>query len=104
MTVLVLSPHRDDAAFSCGLLLLNLLTSGARLTIANVCTVSDYAPYLPEEVYDRVNQVTAVRAAEDAVFARRLAKDAAVDESSVVFLDLGWQDAPIRLGIENEQC
>ena len=63
MQVVVLSPHRDDAAFSCGLLLGALLAAGAGVTIVNVCTVSDYAPYLRNDGSDRIRQVTAARAA-----------------------------------------
>lgn len=44
MRVLVLSPHRDDAAFSCGLILHELLSAGHSVSIVNVCTVSRYAP------------------------------------------------------------
>ncbi len=100
MHVLVLSPHRDDAAFSCGLLLRALLSAEAHVLLANICTVSDYAPYLTQSAMDRVQQVTRAREQEDVVFAAGISQDANAGESLVSLIDLHWQDAPLRWSVD----
>ncbi|SEB51714.1 N-acetylglucosaminyl deacetylase, LmbE family [Terriglobus roseus] len=95
MQVVILSPHRDDAAFSCGLLLARLLQAGHSLCIANVCTISSYAPYLAVGEGDRAQQVTKARREEDVRFADRLVTGAN-SASSVRRIDLDWQDLPLR--------
>lgn len=103
MSVLVLSPHRDDAAFSCGLLLAKLVSASIPLRIANVCTVSDYAPYanLANSV-DLTADITRLRAAEDFMFAMQLQHDFNSEHQQVELLDLGWKDAPLRHTIATE--
>lgn len=98
MQVVVLSPHRDDAAFSCGVLIPSLLRAGTSVLVLNVCTVSDYAPYLAPDGNDRLEQVSAVRSAEDAACFAHFAAIAQAEGSSFHAIDLGWHDAPIRLG------
>ena len=97
MQVVVLSPHRDDAAFSCGILIPALLRAKASVTVINVCTVSDYAPYLADDSEDRVEQVSAARAAEDAACFARFSEIADAEGVALHAADLGWRDAPIRL-------
>lgn len=101
MQVAVLSPHRDDAAFSCGLTLHNLLKAGSSLTIVNICNVSRYAPYFTLGVGDHTQQVTNLRRREDAEFVRRLLQAAASDGGQVEVVDLAWQDVPLRWRIED---
>jgi LmbE family N-acetylglucosaminyl deacetylase len=102
MQVTVLSPHRDDAAFSCGLLLHSLLAAGCDVMIVNVFTVSRYAPYLVETGDDRTRQVTATRCEEDAAFAEKLLRETGADHGQLHFLDLGWLDVPLRWVMEDE--
>ncbi len=97
MRLAVLSPHRDDAAFSCGLLLTQLLHAGVTVQIVNVCTQSEYAPYLPETGELRVAQVSGKRHVEDLCFLQAL--HAASATTACTMADLGWFDSPLRLGI-----
>ena len=103
MHVVVLSPHRDDAAFSCGLFLIALLRADSTITIVNVFTVSDYAPYLAEIGSDRIAQVTLERAHEDFRFCEEIIQHATVDRERVCLIDLGLQDAPLRRSMPTEQ-
>lgn len=93
MRLLILSPHRDDAAFSTGLLTWTTLSVGAHVTIANVYTQSDYAPYA--ERAGRVD-VSELRKNEDLAYARLL-------QGSVEMIDLGLLDAPLRRRIPCEE-
>jgi LmbE family N-acetylglucosaminyl deacetylase len=96
MQVLVLSPHRDDAAFSCGLLLASLLQAGHSLRIVNVCTVSSYAPYLAKSAENRTEQVSKARLDEDLRFVDLLVRGANSAPRSVELIDFHWQDLPLR--------
>ncbi len=106
MQIAVLSPHRDDAAFSCSLTLSTLLGAGHNLTIVNVCTISRYAPYLVSEDAgaDLTEQVTERRRNEDASFVETLCALAGVENSRVEFVDLKWQDVPIRWSVQDEHA
>jgi LmbE family N-acetylglucosaminyl deacetylase len=101
MKVVVLSPHRDDAAFSCGLAMRALLYSGVHLKIVNVCTMSCYAPYSPDCGNDRLEQVSQIRHGEDLVFLQRLGRDTNNFGAMPSMLDLGWLDAPVRWKVED---
>lgn len=96
MRVAVLSPHRDDAAFSCGLVLAALAAAGTGLTIVNVCTVSRYAPYLTQEDGDRTRHVTDARRNEDESYVDLLTRSVGVERDRVSLLDLAWHDVPLR--------
>ena len=97
--VLVLSPHRDDAAFSCGLLIASLVCRGVRVRIANICTVSDYAPYAPAHVTaGDVEEITGLRAREDDEFVALLRSLAAPGSTGTTLLDCAWLDNPLRRG------
>ena len=102
MKVAVLSPHRDDAAFSCGLMLNKLVQAQVTVTIVNVCTTSEYAPYLTEDGHERVLQVTAMRQAEDVAFVKLLTQSTGFD--NVTLLDLAWRDLPLRWETEDENA
>ena len=83
--VVIVSPHRDDAAFSCAIAIRWLATK-CRVTIANCFTVSHYAPYRTDEI----GTVSEIRLREDIAFAK-------VCKASLN--DLALVDAPERLGI-----
>ena len=102
--VAIVSPHRDDAAFSCGLLIAALLCAGAQVTVLNIFTVSSYT-VVPERfhrlTYDEVvSAVSEQRRREDEDFAR---KARAAGQGSLHLHDLAWKDAPLRLDIPTHQ-
>ena len=104
MQVAVLSPHRDDAAFSCGLTLSKLLQAGSTLIIVNVCTISRYAPYFTLSSGDITQRVTELRRKEDADFVESLYRRTGADNGQVEFVDLEWQDVPLRWQMEDERA
>lgn len=110
MRLWILSPHRDDAAFSCGLLLCVAVNSRMPTVVVNVFTTSDYAPYLdPSEDVSRVaamaaavtdavtDGVTEARRLEDESLLRAL--NGMLAEAVVTKIDLGLRDAPLRLDL-----
>lgn len=101
MQVLVLSPHRDDAAFSCGYLLYGLLQAGHSLRIVNVFTISSYAPYLAQSEEDRTHQVSKARLEEDLRFVDLLARTTNSSPDSIGLIDLGWMDLPLRWQVDD---
>ena len=93
MKLVVLSPHRDDAAFSLSLSISHWLAMGHTVTLLNVFTRSLYAPYSDAEMKpedERLDYVSALRKREDQKFLAALA-------GSVKMVDLDVVDAPIRL-------
>lgn len=93
MNVLLVSPHRDDAAFSLGLAVEGWLAAGHTVQVLNCFTQSDYAPFSDAESLhpnDRVSFVSAVRRREDAAWNKLLG-------GRVRFHDLDLLDAPLRL-------
>ena len=91
--VTILSPHRDDAAFSCGLLLSRCAELGVPVRIVNVFTRSAYAPYLAGGAgADEVETVSAARLAEDRALVERMGAGCRMD-------DVGLTDAPVRVGL-----
>jgi LmbE family N-acetylglucosaminyl deacetylase len=92
LNILVLSPHRDDAAFSLSLSIAHWLAVGHRVTILNVFTRSLYAPYSDAESVhenDRLSWVSAMRKREDEAFLKQV--------PGASMIDLNIKDAPIRL-------
>jgi hypothetical protein len=90
--VVVLSPHRDDAAFSLALSIGAWLRDGHSVTIVNVFTRSLYAPYSDAESVhenDRLSYVSAMRKREDEDFLKHI--------PGAVMIDLNIKDAPLRL-------
>ena len=93
MKIVVLSPHRDDAAFSLSLSISHWLSVGHTVTILNVFTRSMYAPYSDAEAKpegERLDYVSALRKREDEKFLAALG-------GHVKMVDLDVVDAPIRL-------
>jgi LmbE family N-acetylglucosaminyl deacetylase len=92
LNILVLSPHRDDAAFSLTLSISHWLAAGHQVTILNVFTRSLYAPYSDAETMpasERLDYVSALRQLEDKSFLKMLGGGS--------MIDLDIKDAPIRL-------
>lgn len=101
MKVAILSPHRDDAAFSCSYLILALMRAGIETTVFTIFTASDYAPFWPQRPHtDPVDPVSARRRDEDRAYFAALESLRPNAKSLPVARDLGWRDAPIRLGID----
>lgn len=92
--LVVLSPHRDDAAFSTGSLLGLAATAGLPVTVLNVFTQSMYAPFGPDGL--SIDAVTSLRLSEDQAVVSLLAQSAQL-------LDLALLDAPLRLHIRDDQ-
>ena len=96
MKILVLSPHRDDAAFSLGLAIDTWLAAGHKVQVLNFFTQSLYAPYSDAESLhrnDRVSFVSAVRRREDIAWNKML-------RDRLEFHDLDLHDAPLRLNCD----
>ncbi len=96
MKITVVSPHRDDAAFSLGLAIEHWLASGHTVRVLNCFTQSAYAPYSDAEMLhpnDRVSFVAALRKREDAAWNKMLG-------GKLQFTDLDLLDAPVRLACE----
>jgi LmbE family N-acetylglucosaminyl deacetylase len=96
LNLLVLSPHRDDAAFSLSLSLARWLGEGHEVTLLNVFTRSLYAPcadlrHVPQR--ERLDYVSRLRRDEDCEFVQTLG-------GSFRMLDLDLDDAPMRLGCD----
>jgi LmbE family N-acetylglucosaminyl deacetylase len=89
--ILVLSPHPDDAAFSCGGLL--RLWPHADVTIVSCFTRSGYAPR--DVAHGDPNRVTTLRRREDEAYARRIG-------AGLVWL--GFADTSCRHGLACDPC
>lgn len=89
-TVTILSPHRDDAAFSLSIALCRWSEAGETLRVINVFTTSEYAPQaiLPSRL-----SVSSIRSREDR------GALAAIDRR-IRIESLDWLDAPLRLQID----
>ena len=93
MKIVVLSPHRDDAAFSLSLAIAAWLKQGNRITVLNCFTRSDYAPYSDAASIhpnDRMSYVTALRLREDVSWQRHFGPH-------LLRTELNLKDAPLRL-------
>jgi LmbE family N-acetylglucosaminyl deacetylase len=92
LNILLLSPHRDDAAFSLSLSITHWLQMGHHVTVMNVFTRSLYAPYADAEQKperERMDYVSNLRKQEDHQTLKALGIQ--------LILDLDVEDAPIRL-------
>lgn len=100
MTIVVVSPHRDDAAFSLGLSIGAWLRAGHAVVVLNCFVRSDYAPYSDVEnvhANDRISYVSAVRLREDQAWAKRYRAQ------RLQLRDLDLMDAPLRLACAVEE-
>ncbi len=92
MKIVVVSPHRDDAAFSLGLAVSAWLAAGHSVEVLNCFTRSEYAPFSDADSLhsnDRMSFVTALRGREDECW-RKLCGN------KLSLTDLHLKDAPIR--------
>jgi len=107
LKILILSPHRDDAAFSLSIAITNWLESRHTVTILNVFTRSRYAPYSDAAFVhenDQLSYVSAMRLREDEHFLRRITETLPRGlKSNLHMVDLNLKDAPIRLRIPLEE-
>ena len=100
MTIVVLSPHRDDAAFSLGLNIGAWLEAGHRVEVVNCFTRSEYAPHAEFEFIhsnDRLPRVTALRLREDQSWQKMYGARAPR------LTDLSLKDAPLRMHVSIHQ-
>ncbi len=101
MVIVIVSPHRDDAAFSLGLTIRAWLAAGHTVDIVNCFTRSDYAPYSDVaslHVNDRTTYVSAVRLREDRAWQRSMNAG-----KRLRLTDLNLKDAPRRLRISSDE-
>jgi LmbE family N-acetylglucosaminyl deacetylase len=107
LKILILSPHRDDAAFSLSIAITNWLTARHTVTIFNVFTRSRYAPYSDAAFVhenDELSYVSAMRLREDELFIRRITQNLPKGlKSNLHSIDLNLKDAPIRLRLPLEE-
>lgn len=93
MKIVIVSPHRDDAAFSLTLSVAAWLEAGHQVHVLNCFTQSAYAPFSDAEslhANDRVSFVSAIRKREDEAWHK-------VMGGRVRWTDLDLLDAPLRL-------
>lgn len=107
LNILILSPHRDDAAFSLTIAITNWLTARHTVTILNVFTRSRHAPYSDAAFVhenDELSYISAMRLREDEHFLRRITQDLPKGlKNNLHMVDLNLKDAPIRLRIPLEE-
>ena len=93
MKIAVVSPHRDDAAFSLALAIGAWIEAGHKVIVINCFSRSQHAPFSEMEFVhsnDRMSFVTALRGREDEVWRRQYG-------SALTLVDLNMKDAPLRL-------
>jgi LmbE family N-acetylglucosaminyl deacetylase len=93
MKIVIVSPHRDDAAFSLSLAIGAWLEAGHSVAVVNCFTRSEYAPYSDVDSLhpnDRRSYVTALRLREDEAWCRHFGPH-------LTHADLNLKDAPLRL-------
>ncbi len=89
----ILSPHRDDAAFSLYLALGKWRRAGANLTVLNFFTVSAYGK---SPAGSGAEIISAVRRTEDRRVLARI-------DRSIRVVDCDLLDAPLRLGVNPKE-
>jgi LmbE family N-acetylglucosaminyl deacetylase len=94
--IAIVSPHREDAAFSLSLAIERWLERGHTVEVVNCFTRSEQAPFADMEsvhANDRMTYVTALRLKEDERWRRQFG--AGVKQLSLK--DLNVKDAPLRM-------
>jgi LmbE family N-acetylglucosaminyl deacetylase len=98
MKIVVVSPHRDDAAFSLGLTVGTWLQQGHAVEIVDVFTRTEYAPFFDADSLhqnDRMSFVSAVRKREDEAWVKMYVGQ--LGRGKLSLTDLNLKDAPLRL-------
>jgi LmbE family N-acetylglucosaminyl deacetylase len=102
--IAVVSPHREDAAFSLGLAIGTWLTQGHAVEVINCFTRSEHAPFSDADsvhANDRMSFVSALRKREDAAWMKLyLGPKSSTKGSKFTLTDLNLKDAPLRLHCE----
>ena len=91
--LVVVSPHRADAAFSLGLSIEHWLGAGHAVQVVNCFTRSEYAPFSDVgslHPHDRASFASAVRRKEDVAWSKQM-------KGKFSIQDLDMMDAPLRL-------
>lgn len=102
MQIAVISPHRDDAAFSLTLTIECLLSDGHAVDLVACFTRSEYAPFADRvDAAKRVQSVSSLRRDEDTVWSTQF--PGVVTAGKFRMIDLGLRDAPLRLGVAVDQ-
>ena len=94
MKIVIVSPHREDAALSLGLAVGVWLAQGHAVEVVNCFTRSEDAPYSDADsvhANDRMSFVSALRKREDEAW-QKLYRSA-----KLTLTDLNLKDAPLRL-------
>jgi len=107
MKVVVISPHRDDVAFSLSLAVAGWIEQGHDVDIACCFTRTAYAPLaheVPAEIHMRIDWVSALRHGEDEGWAGIVRGLGATNphtrcKGRLQLVDLNLRDAPLRLGV-----
>jgi len=97
--IVVVSPHRDDAAFALTLAVDAWIAAGHKVSVVNCFSRSDQAPYSDADsihANDRMSFVTALRGREDESWRRQYG-------TAVTLVDLNMKDAPLRLHIRADE-
>ena len=92
LKITILSPHRDDAAFSVGLAVQTWLRAGHAVEVVNCFTRSEYSPFGDlafVHANDRRSYVTALRHREDVLWSSQY-------KPKVLLADLNLRDGPQR--------
>jgi len=106
MKVVVISPHRDDVAFSLSLAVAGWIEQGHDVDVVCCFTQTAYAPLAheaPAEIGLRIEAVSALRLGEDEAWAdiiRGLCARSCdpTEQGRLRIVDLKLRDAPLRLG------
>lgn len=98
MKIVVVSPHRCDAAFALGLAVGSWLEQGHAVSVLNVFTRTEHAPYSDVDslhANDRMSFAGAVRKREDEAWVKRYVGQ--LGRGKLTLEDLNLKDAPLRL-------
>jgi LmbE family N-acetylglucosaminyl deacetylase len=98
MKIVVVSPHRGDAAFALGLAVGTWLDQGHAVEVMNVFTRTEQAPYSDVDslhANDRMSFASAVRKREDEAWVKRYVGQ--LGRGKLTLDDLNLKDAPLRL-------
>jgi len=91
--IVVVSPHRDDAAFGLALAIGSWIEAGHKVSVLNCFSRSEEALFSDAgsvHANDRMSFVTALRGREDETWRRQYG-------SALALVDLNMKDAPLRL-------